>query len=368
MKVLTVASARPNFMKVSPLLKALREADRPVEARLVHTGQHYDYEMSRIFFDELEIPEPDHHLEVGSGTHAEQTGRVMIAFEKVLREEEPDWVVVVGDVNPTMACTLTAVKLGIRVAHVEAGLRSYDRRMPEEINRVVTDAVADLLLTPSMDANVNLGKEGVPPEKIRFVGNIMIDTLFVARGRAGESQILEELGLEPRGYMLVTLHRPSNVDRRERLEELAGVLKKTSGKLPVVWPVHPRSRERAEEFGVWEDLEGTNNLHLVEPVGYLDNVALMDGARLVLTDSGGIQEETTALGVPCLTVRENTERPITISEGTNRLAGTDGPAVMKSIEEELEKPAEREELPRPEYWDGQTARRIVSELMNVHFG
>ncbi len=363
MKIINVASARPNFMKVAPLLEAYKQYD-DIEAQLLHTGQHYDYEMSKIFFDELGIPAPDHHLGVGSGSHAEQTAKVMIAFEKVLRKEQPDWVVVVGDVNPTMACTIVANKIGVKVAHVEAGLRSYDRDMPEEINRVLTDSIADLLLTPSIDGNMNLVKEGIPERKIRFVGNIMIDTLFNMRKRSGESSILDDLGVTEKDYGLVTLHRPSNVDQQETLSSFVEILEQSAKDLPMVWPVHPRSRNRSKEFGLWRRLEKITNLHLLEPVGYLDNVKLMDCARFVLTDSGGIQEETTALGVPCFTARENTERPITITEGTNTLVGTKKDDILNQIsqylDDEVSDDAYREA--KPLYWDGRTAERIVKEI------
>lgn len=363
MKVINVASARPNFMKVAPLLEEYKN-HKEIEAQLLHTGQHYDYEMSKIFFDELGIPAPDHHLGVGSGTHAEQTAKVMTEFEKVLQKEQPDWVVVVGDVNPTMACTIVANKMGIKVAHVEAGLRSYDRNMPEEINRVLTDSIADLLLTPSIDGNMNLIKEGIPEEKIRFAGNIMIDTLFNMRKRSDESTILSELDIEKNGYALVTLHRPSNVDQENTLSNFVRVLKETAEDLPLVWPVHPRSKNNAGEFGLWEELQAIDKLHLLEPVGYLDNVSLMNNARLVLTDSGGIQEETTALGVPCLTARENTERPITITEGTNTLVGTDPGVILDHIEKYLQDGVgENADLPKPLYWDGNTAKRIVKAIL-----
>lgn len=363
MKIINVTSARPNFMKVAPLLEAYKQYD-DIDAQLLHTGQHYDYEMSKIFFDELGIPAPDHHLGVGSGSHAEQTAKVMIAFEKVLRKEQPDWVVVVGDVNPTMACTIVANKMGVKVAHVEAGLRSYDRDMPEEINRVLTDSIADLLLTPSIDGNMNLVKEGIPEGKIRFVGNIMIDTLFNMRKRSGESSILDDLGVVEKSYGLVTLHRPSNVDQKETLNSFVEILEQSARDLPMIWPVHPRSRNRAKEFGLWERLGEVENLHLLEPVGYLDNVKLMDCARFVLTDSGGIQEETTALGVPCFTARENTERPITITEGTNTLVGTKKEAILKQIVpylgDKISDDAYKEA--KPLYWDGRTAERIVKEI------
>ena len=363
MKIISVASARPNFMKVAPLLEEFTKHGH-IESQLLHTGQHYDYEMSKIFFDELGIPEPDHHLGVGSGTHAEQTAKVMVEFEKVLDSEQPDWVIVVGDVNPTMACTIVANKKGVKVAHVEAGLRSYDRSMPEEINRILTDSIADLLLTPSIDGNMNLIKEGIPETKIRFVGNIMIDTLFNMREKSGNSTILNDLGLTPKEYMLVTLHRPSNVDQKETLQNFVDILAETSGKTDLVWPVHPRSRKRAEEFGLWEKLQAIKNLHLLEPVGYLDNVSLMNNAGLVLTDSGGIQEETTALGVPCLTARENTERPITITEGTNTLVGTDPENILYHVNKHLEDGGgSSEELPKPLYWDGKTASRICKAIL-----
>lgn len=365
MKIINVASARPNFMKVAPLLEAYKQYNN-IEAQLVHTGQHYDYEMSKIFFDELGIPAPDHHLGVGSGSHATQTAKVMTEFEKVLEKEQPDWVVVVGDVNPTMACTIVANKMGVKVAHVEAGLRSGDRGMPEEINRVLTDSIADLLLTPSIDGNMNLIKEGIPDEKIRFVGNIMIDTLYAMRERSGESAILGDLSLDSRSYGLVTLHRPSNVDHKETFSDLVDILEQTSAKLPLVWPVHPRSRNRARDFGLWERLEQIPELHLLEPVGYLDNVQLMNNARLVLTDSGGIQEETTALGVPCLTVRENTERPITITEGTNTLVGTDKEVILKHLDKHLSNGVAggSADVPKPLYWDGKTAKRVVGAIVN----
>jgi len=352
-------------MKVAPLLEEFKN-HQDIESQLLHTGQHYDYEMSKIFFDELGIPKPDFHLGVGSGTHAEQTAKVMTEFEKVLEKEQPDWVVVVGDVNPTMACTIVANKMGVKVAHVEAGLRSYDRNMPEEINRVLTDSIADLLLTPSIDGNMNLKKEGITDEKIKFVGNIMIDTLFNMRKRSDESTILGDLGIEEKGYMLVTLHRPSNVDQKETLNNFVRVLKETAQNLPMVWPVHPRSKNNAEKFGLWEELQAIDNLHLLEPVGYLDNVCLMNNARLVLTDSGGIQEETTALGVPCLTARENTERPITITEGTNTLVGTDPEVILDHIEKHLQEGiGDNKELPKPLYWDGNTAKRIVNAILEA---
>lgn len=363
LNLLVVASARPNFMKVAPILKEISTREN-ISGKLLHTGQHYDYDMSRIFFEELGIPDPDFHLGVGSGTHAQQTARVFEEFEKVLMQEKPDWVIVVGDVNPTMACTIVANKMGIKVAHVEAGLRSYDRNMPEEINRILTDAIADLLLTPSIDGNMNLIKEGIADEKIKFVGNIMIDTLYNMRERASDSTILEDLQLEKDNYGLLTLHRPSNVDHEEIFRGFVEIIEEISEDLPLVWPVHPRSRKQAEKFNLWERLTACANVHLLEPIGYMDNVQLMNNAHFVLTDSGGIQEETTALGVPCFTARENTERPITITEGTNILVGTDKMDILNAIKAHLTTESkEREDLPKPLYWDGKTAGRIIDAII-----
>ncbi len=364
MKIINVASARPNFMKIAPLMDEFKNRDKDIDAKLLHTGQHYDYEMSKIFFDELGIPEPDFHLGVGSGTHAEQTAKVMVEFEKVLAAEQPDWVVVVGDVNPTMACTVVANKMGIKVAHVEAGLRSYDRSMPEEINRVLTDSIADLLLTPSIDGNMNLVKEGISEKKIRFVGNIMIDTLYNMRKLSTNSTIVKELGLQRREYMLVTLHRPANVDEKKTFTNFVEIIELTCKNISVVWPVHPRAKERAEKFGLWQQLKLIENLHLIAPTGYHDTVCLMNNARLVFTDSGGIQEETTALGIPCLTARKNTERPITVTEGTNTIVGTDRDEILTHIDNHLQNETADQNLPKPLYWDGKTAGRIVKAIVN----
>jgi UDP-N-acetylglucosamine 2-epimerase (non-hydrolysing) len=355
-KVLNVVGARPNFMKIAPIVAEI-ESRSGVEQILVHTGQHYDEAMSASFFNDLGIPRPDVNLEVGSGSHAEQTARVMLAFEPVLLEHRPDWVVVVGDVNSTVATSLVAVKLGVRVAHVEAGLRSRDRRMPEEINRLATDAIADLLLTPSRDADENLLAEGHAREKIVFVGNVMIDTLLAQRERARASRVLDDLGLEAGGYAALTLHRPSNVDDRETLAGIFSALERIAERLPVVFPVHPRTRARIEEFAI----EPSSRIRLVDPLGYLDFLKLYSESRIVLTDSGGIQEETTALGIPCLTLRENTERPVTVAEGTNRIVGSDPERIVAAAFDVLDGRVALEGR-IPELWDGRAAARIVDAL------
>ena len=355
--IVSVVGARPNFMKIAPI--AHRLALRPeVRHVLVHTGQHYDQNMSKVFFEDLEIPEPEIHLGVGSGSHAQQTARVMMQFEEVVLRQQPDMVVVVGDVNSTLAATLVASKLGVPVAHVEAGLRSFDRTMPEEINRLVTDAIADLLLTPSRDGDENLLREGVDPARIRFVGNVMIDTLIKFLPRARATRAWEAYGVEKGQYTLVTLHRPSNVDDAATLGALLRLMERVGQHAPVLFPIHPRTRKMAHEFGV---LPQTDAVRLIDPVGYLEFVALQDGARLVLTDSGGIQEETTVLNVPCLTLRANTERPVTVSQGTNRLVGQDPAAIWKAVQEVLSQPPAPARV--PEYWDGQAAERVVRAIL-----
>ena len=368
MHVLHVVGARPNFMKVAPILKALasRPAHLGIRQTLVHTGQHYDAKMSDVFFQDLGMPAPDVHLGIGSGSHAQQTAKVMLAIEPVLLEKKPDVLVVAGDVNSTLAAALVAAKLGIAVAHVESGLRSRDWTMPEEVNRILTDRLSDLCFTPSRDGDENLLAEGVAAEKIKLVGNVMIDSLRAALPRAREQGTLEKLALKKGGYALVTLHRPSNVDEPGQLSRLLHALEELSDLLPVLCPLHPRTRARIESDDVLHAQFGPNvksALRLIEPLGYLDFLALMDGARLVLTDSGGIQEETTALGVPCLTLRDNTERPVTITEGTNRLLGSDpekiGPAVRALLNGS---PLEGR---IPALWDGHAAERIADEL--IHF-
>ncbi|MCA1817608.1 MAG: UDP-N-acetylglucosamine 2-epimerase (non-hydrolyzing) [Acidobacteria bacterium] len=360
LKVINVVGARPNFMKVAPIAEAMRRRGREFAPLLVHTGQHYDARMSDDFFRDLGLPRPDVHLGVGSGTHAQQTAAVMQRFEPVVLEHKPDWVVVVGDVNSTVACALVCAKLNTRVAHVEAGLRSRDRTMPEEINRLLTDQIADLLLTPSPDADENLRAEGIPAERIRFVGNVMIDSLYAQLERASRSRVREDLGVKGEPYAVVTLHRPSNVDERATLARILAALERIGERLPVIFPIHPRTRARLDEFGLADDVRAAEpRLRLTEPLGYLDFLRLMSGARLVLTDSGGLQEETTALNIPCLTLRENTERPITVELGTNRVVGTDADRIVREAFASLD--VRRESA--PPLWDGQAADRILNALL-----
>ena len=363
LKVLHVVGARPNFMKVAPVMRAMGARGGRFEQRLVHTGQHYDEAMSQVFFDELEIAPPDENLEVGSGTHAAQTAEIMLRFEPVIESFRPDWLVVVGDVNSTMAATLVAAKIGVRTAHVEAGLRSFDRGMPEEINRLVTDALADLLLTPSPDADENLRREGVPAARIRQVGNVMIDTLSVNLERARAREAHRRLGVEPRRFVYVTLHRPSNVDERESLAAIVECLLDVSRRAPVVFPVHPRTRQRLSDFGLLETLTSGGAVKLLEPLGYLDSICLTDAAACVLTDSGGLQEETTFLRVPCLTLRPNTERPVTISEGSNRL--TTLARLRADLDEALQRRESGAALPCPALWDGRASERVADALLEA---
>jgi UDP-N-acetylglucosamine 2-epimerase (non-hydrolysing) len=355
--VLHVVGARPNFMKVAPLMAAL--ARRGVSRRLVHTGQHFDERMSGVFFEELGLPRPDEDLGVGSGSHGEQTGRVMIAFERaLLAGPRPDVVVVPGDVNSTVAAALVAAKLGIPVAHLEAGLRSRDRAMPEELNRIVTDHLSDLLLTPSADADRNLAREGIPPGRIARVGNLMIDTLRAHLPRARALCVPAAMGLPPGGYAVVTLHRPSNVDDPAALAPLLGALAELAAALPVVFPVHPRTRARLAEPAL---AGAAAALRLVEPLGYLEFLSLTSAARLVLTDSGGLQEESTALGVPCLTLRENTERPVTVEEGTNEVVGVDPGRILGAARRILAGGGKRGRIPA--LWDGEAGERAADAIV-----
>jgi UDP-N-acetylglucosamine 2-epimerase (non-hydrolysing) len=363
MKVLHVAGARPNFMKIAPIMTEMAASPDIFEQALVHTGQHYDDEMSRVFFDELNIPRPDVHLGVGSGSHAEQTARVMVAFEPVLLQHKPEFVVVVGDVNSTLACTLVATKLGFPVAHVEAGLRSFDHAMPEEINRLLTDQVASLLFTSERSGNENLLREGVGREKIYFVGNVMIDTLLVQKERALEMDVVAKYGLSPQGFGLLTLHRPSNVDKREVFTGILDSLEEIQRHIPILFPAHPRTMKQVKEFGLESRFSAMANLRVTEPLGYLAFLNLMANAKMVLTDSGGIQEETTILGVPCLTLRENTERPVTVTAGTNTVVGSDPQRIIDACSAILRDGGKRGKI--PELWDGKAARRIVDILRKI---
>ncbi len=352
-----IAAARPNFMKVAPLYHALKATDwaRPV---LIHTGQHYDRNMSDAILEDLGVPAPDFHMGVGSGSHAEQTGNVMIAYEKICLEHRPDWIVVVGDVNPTAACAMVGAKLWIPVIHLEAGLRSGDRRMPEEINRLVTDSIADVLWTPSADADDNLKAEGVAADKIDLIGNIMIDSFVMLEDKIKASNTREELGLKSGEYALVTLHRPSNVDALETLAPIVSELIEASRKLPVVFVAHPRTTKSLESFGLKDKFESTAGVTLLEPLPYIQFMNVVTGSRMVITDSGGLQEETTYLDIPCLTLRENTERPITITQGTNKLVTAD--TLADNIANALN--GDWPQGVRPPLWDGATAIRAVECL------
>ncbi len=356
MKLLHIVGARPNFPKVAPVLNAGRR--HGIAQILVHTGQHYDDDLSASLFRDLGLPKPDHQLAVGSASHAVQTARIMERLEPVMSAESPDWVVVYGDVNSTMAAAIVAAKLGIRVAHVEAGLRSHDRSMPEEINRIITDRLANLLLAPSRDAIAQLKREGEPDEEIAFVGNVMVDSLLQSLPRARESGARQSLGGGAR-YVVATLHRPSNTDNANRLEAIISALSDVSRSIPVLFLCHPRTRDRIAQIA-----GGANRIAPLNPMPYLSTIDLLEGSACVITDSGGIQEETTVLGVPCLTIRENTERPITISEGTNRLV-PDPSSLVEEVQEALTR---KEAARRPEGWDGRAGERVVEALLNSRSG
>jgi len=381
MKIISVVGARPNFMKIAPFIKAIEEHNKSSKDRvdhlLVHTGQHYDDRMSRAFFEELEIPAADINLGIGSGTHAEQVGHTMIEFEKVLKEKKPDWVVIVGDVNAILACSVTAKKEHIKCCHIEAGLRSGDMTMPEEVNRLVADRISDLLLTPDRLSSENLLKEGVPEYKIKFTGNIMIDTLENNRKKAAALDIIDIInqnsvnkkefslnGNEIPGFAVMTLHRPSNVDKKEVLEPIVRfMLDEVCPEIPLLWTIHPRTRKMLDSFGLLDEIMANRNLHVLEPLGYLEMLKLNMHARVILTDSGGLQEECTVLGTPCLTLRWNTERPITLTEhgGASVLVGNN----ISRIREEYHSALKKGRNPvSPELWDGHTAERCLNEILD----
>jgi UDP-N-acetylglucosamine 2-epimerase (non-hydrolysing) len=351
-------------MKVASPIQELRKHPAAFQTWLIHTGQHYDTEMSEVFFRDLDLPRPDRFLGVGSGSHAEQTARVMVAFERVCVQEPPDLVVVVGDVNSTMACAITAKKLCIPVAHIEAGLRSRDWTMPEEVNRVVTDAISDLLFTPARDADDNLVREGIPPERIYFVGNVMIDCLLAQLPKTEHRDTLQRFGVVAGNYAMLTLHRPSNVDVPEVLSGIVEVMIDLSRELPIVWPIHPRSSKMLEQSGLLDRIEHHVDFKLIDPLGYLDMLTLTQRARMILTDSGGLQEEATVLGVPCVTLRQNTERPVTVAMGANRLAGNQPEGIRAAIQSVLD--GKGPTIGIPELWDGKTAVRIVDVLMHFY--
>jgi len=359
MKIHLIAAARPNFMKIAPLYHELKK-QKWADPIIVHTGQHYDLNMSDVFFKNFNLPEPHIHLGVGSGSHAQQTGNVMIAYEKVLMKQPPDLVVVVGDVNSTVAASLAAVKLGIQVAHLEAGLRSFDRTMPEEINRIVTDSIADYLWTPSIDGNKNLEKEGVDSGKVTLVGNIMIDSLVMAQENIEPLKVYQNFNCSVKGYGLVTMHRPANVDDKQTIKAICDCLSKISETLPLIFPVHPRTSGRLEQFGI-DTLERAEQIHLAPPLGYNDFMNLVMNSRLIITDSGGVQEETTYLQIPCITLRPNTERPVTVTQGSNRLCNPE--QLLEEVESALD--GEHSATQIPELWDGKTAQRIVELIRAI---
>lgn len=359
-RILSVIGTRPNFIKIAPIYRVLLKYSSEIDHLLCHTCQHSDYKMSKVFFEDLGIPIPDFHLGINNGSHGEQTGRIMIEFEKVLINTKPNLVLVVGDVNSTMACALAAVKLHIPVAHIEAGLRSNDRSMPEEINRLVTDSISSMLFITEKSGFDNLIKEGIPSEKIFFTGNVMIDSLVFLKDKIDASPVLRNLGLKEKDFFLVTFHRPSNVDYHQSLKQLITFLNKISYWKIVVFPVHPRTLQNLNEFGLHEMI--SSRVHLIEPLGYIDFQSLISKAFMIITDSGGIQEETTFLGVQCMTLRENTERPVTVEVGTNILCGSNPSIALKTIKEAVTGNLKKGNI--PELWDGQTAERIASIILH----
>ena len=360
LKIVNVVGTRPNFVKIAPLV---REMDKHPEIRhlLVHTGQHYDAAMSRLFFDDLNIPKPDINLGVGSDSDVRQTGKIMLAFEKILLKEKPNLVIVVGDVNSTFAAAITAKKCGVKVAHVEAGLRSFDMDMPEEINRILTDHVSDFLFTTEESGNKNLINEGISKDKISFVGNVMIDTLLLHREKSKGSKILSKLKLGKKNYAVLTLHRPSNVDDKGALIYVLDILNKIQQKIKIVFPIHPRTLKNIKKFGLNDRIKKLKNLMLTEPLGYLDFLCMMDNSKFVITDSGGIQEETTILGVPCITLRNNTERPVTVEHGSNIIVSTDKGKIMKAAFKAIKGIKVNSRIPT--LWDGNASKRIIAALL-----
>ncbi|MCP4000619.1 MAG: UDP-N-acetylglucosamine 2-epimerase (non-hydrolyzing) [Gammaproteobacteria bacterium] len=362
LKTIVVAGARPNFVKIAPLMKEIKKRKFEIEALLVHTGQHFDQSMSQSFFEDLSIPEPMVNLGVGGGSHAQQTAQIMIRFEPVLLEQAPDIVIVVGDVNSTLACTLVAAKLGFKVAHIEAGLRSFDSTMPEELNRLVTDQLSNLLFVTEKSAIQNLDREGIATEKVFFVGNVMADTLLTHKERTIGSNLFEKLDLTKGAYALVTMHRPSNVDDSSVLSDLVGVLCEISRKLPVVFPIHPRTRSKLSDAGLLEVIESNIAIRVLEPLGYLGFLTLSSNARMLLTDSGGLQEEACILEVPCITLRENTERPITVESGWSVLTGANSERILLAVERVLAGEIQGVDIP---LWDGKAAGRIIDTLIKT---
>jgi len=362
-RIICVCGARPNFMKIAPIMKVFKESGK-FETLLVHTGQHYDRKMSHLFFEELSIPKPDINLEVGSNSHAVQTAEIMKRFEPVILDFKPDYVLVVGDVNSTIACGLVTVKLGVKLIHVEAGLRSFDRSMPEEINRILTDSISDLLFVTEQSGLENLNNEGTDPKKVHLVGNVMIDTLLANREKAVRSDILQRLQLDEKKYAVVTLHRPSNVDNPEIFNEIITAFEQIEKDIKLVFPMHPRTRNNIKGTDLGKRVDAMQNLILIEPVGYLDFLCLMDNAALVITDSGGIQEETTILSIPCMTLRKNTERPVTITEGTNRLVHITTEDILKNYGQIKEAGFDSSGC-IPKFWDGKAAKRIASIIVKA---